>query len=209
MLRWSVKQEVHLNSHKDAFCSRILPSSFFQGSLARRLMTVENFDGRWWRRTRTQDRWRTHIEKRPTSAIRFWNQHFLDLYSCCSTRTQVRSLRSWNLETAIEHQNDQTQKQFLSPSNPSHEHLKLNMENTTLLYNLFTTHTYFFSISNCTCQTSHIIVCIVYCVFAILYTIYLYIVLLLSVSCPVTVIVALWSFCHYSKFLVCVNIPGQ
>ncbi len=46
---------------------------------------------------------------------------------------------------ALEHQNDQTQKQFLSPSNPSHEHFILNMEHTTLLYNyLFTTHTYFF-----------------------------------------------------------------
>ncbi len=42
-----------------------------------------------------------------------------------------------------EHQNDQTQEQFLSPSNRSHEHFKLNMEHTTLLYNyLFTTHTY-------------------------------------------------------------------
>ncbi len=42
-----------------------------------------------------------------------------------------------------EHQNDQTQEQFLSPSNQSHEHFKLNMEHTTLLYNyLFTTHTY-------------------------------------------------------------------
>ncbi len=40
----------------------------------------------------------------------------------------------------------------------------------------------------CTCQTSHVIVCIVYCDFAILYIAYLYIVILLSVSCPVAVI---------------------
>ncbi len=41
----------------------------------------------------------------------------------------------------------------------------------TLLYNyLFTTHTYnFFSFQICTCQTSHIIVCILYCVSDILY----------------------------------------
>ncbi len=45
----------------------------------------------------------------------------------------------WTLHSS-EHQNDQTQEQFLSPSNPSHEHLTLNMEHTTLLYNyLFTT----------------------------------------------------------------------
>ncbi len=47
----------------------------------------------------------------------------------------------------------------------------------------------FFLFQMCTCQTcTHIIVCIVYCVFAILNIAYFYIVLLLSVSCPVTVI---------------------
>ncbi len=41
----------------------------------------------------------------------------------------------------------------------------------------------------CTCQTcTHIIVCIIYCVFAILYLANLYIIILLSVSCPVAVI---------------------
>ncbi len=51
----------------------------------------------------------------------------------------------WSTLQSSQHQNDQTQKQFLSPSNPSHEHLILNMEHTTLLCNyLFTTHTYFF-----------------------------------------------------------------
>ncbi len=94
----------------------------------------------------------------------------------------------WSTLQSSEHQNDQTQKQFLSPSNPSHEHLILNVEHTTLLCNyLFTTHTYFF-ISICTCQTSLIFTCIVYCVFAILYIAYLYIILLLSVSFPVAVI---------------------
>ncbi len=38
--------------------------------------------------------------------------------------------------------------------------------------------------------------------------VYLYIVLLLSVSCCCNC-VALWSFCHYNKFLVCVNIPDN
>ncbi len=51
-------------------------------------------------------------------------------------------------------------------------------------------HTYlFFSFQICTYQTcTHIIVYIIYCVFAILYIAYLYIILLLSVSCPVAVI---------------------
>ncbi len=51
---------------------------------------------------------------------------------------------------------------------------------------LFIDHTYFFffSFQICTCQTSHIIVCIVYCVSAILYIA----IWILSVSCPVTVV---------------------
>ncbi len=75
------------------------------------------------------------------------------------------------------------QKQFLTTSNPSHEHLTLNMEHTThdTIIQLFIHHTHFFHFKF-TRQTSHIIVCIVYCVFAILYIAYLYILLLLSVS---------------------------
>ncbi len=92
-------------------------------------------------------------------------------------------------------------RKFLSPS--SHEYLILNMEHTTILYNyLFTTQTFLFQI--CTCQTSHIIVCIVYCVFAILYMAYIvycyFVVCVLSCHCPS---VALWSFYHYNKFLMC------
>ncbi len=78
----------------------------------------------------------------------------------------------WSTLQSFEHQTDQTQEQFLPSGNPSHEHLTLNVEHTTLLYNyLFTTHTYF-SFQICTCQTSYIIVCIVYCVSAILYIAY-------------------------------------
>ncbi len=43
------------------------------------------------------------------------------------------------------HQNDQTQEQFLPPSNPSHEHLTLNVEHTTL-FTWFIHHTYLFFI---------------------------------------------------------------
>ncbi len=86
----------------------------------------------------------------------------------------------------------------------------LNVKHTTLLYNyLFTTHTCFFLFQICTHQTcTHIIVYIIYCVIAIFYIAYLYIIILLSVSCCCHSI-ALWSFCHCNKFLVCVNIPDQ
>ncbi len=75
----------------------------------------------------------------------------------------------WSTLQSSEHQNDQAQKQFLPSGNPSHEHLTLNVEHTTLLYNyLFTTHTciiffYFififhFKFARQTC--THMIVCI-------------------------------------------------
>ncbi len=108
-----------------------------------------------------------------------------------------------------EHQNDQTQEQFLPSGNPSHEHLILNMEHTTLLYITYLPHILIFSFQICTYQTcTHIIVHIIYCVFAIFYIAYLYIIILLSVSCCCHS-VALWSFCHYNRFLVCLNIHGQ
>ncbi len=86
----------------------------------------------------------------------------------------------WSTLQSSEHQNDQTQKQFLSPSNASHEHVTLNVEHTTLLYIIYSSHILIF-ISICTFHTCTYI--IVYCVFDILY-----IIILLSVSCPVAVI---------------------
>ncbi len=108
-------------------------------------------------------------------------------------RRVVRTVTVWSTLQSSEHQNDQTQEQCLSPSNPSHEHLMLHMEHTTLLYNyLFTTHTFFCSFQICTCQTSHTIICIVYCVFAILYIIFLYIcILLFSCLCRVLSVILL------------------
>ncbi len=117
-----------------------------------------------------------------------------------------------------EHQNDQTQEQFLPPSNPSHEHLTLTW-NTQHYFTIFIHHTYiynifylFFSISNLHVRPVHTWLSVLHSVFAILYIDYLYIcilffcclcpVLLLSFCCTV-------ELCHYNKFLVCVNIPGQ
>ncbi len=105
-----------------------------------------------------------------------------------TTLTSLWTVAVWSTLQSSEHQNDQTQEQFLPSGSPSHEHLTLNVEHITL-FTLFIHHTYIFFISICTYQTcTHIIVYIIYCVFAILYIAYLYIILLLSVSCPVAVI---------------------
>ncbi len=113
----------------------------------------------------------------------------------------------WLMLQSSEHQNEQTQKQFLPSSNPSHEHLTLNVEHTILLYIIYSPHILIFSFQICTYQTcTHIIVYNIYCVFTMLYIAYLYIcillfyylclVLLLSFCCTV----ALLFFC-YQHFL--------
>ncbi len=154
------------------------------------------------------DCWTNHWYNPPHSQItvfiqsekRGWQNHSGPL---TSSTFLLWTVAVWSTLQSSEHQNNQTQKQFLPSGNPSHEHLTLNVEHTTQLYNyLFITHNYFsFQIS--TYQTcTHIIVYIVYCVFAFFYIGYLYIILSLSESCPIA---ALWSFCHYNKFLICVT----
>ncbi len=99
----------------------------------------------------------------------------------------------------------QTQEQFLPSGNPSHEHLTLSVEPTTLLCIIYSSRILIFSFQICTYQTcTHIIVCIIFCVFASLYIAYLYIsILLFYYLCPVLSChchsVALWRFCHYNK----------
>ncbi len=84
---------------------------------------------------------------------------------------------------------ERLQEQFLSPSNPSHEHLTINMEHTTLLYIIYSSHIFIFFISilhisdlythNCL----YYILCFCYFVHC-LFVYYSFI----SVSCPVAVI---------------------
>ncbi len=86
---------------------------------------------------------------------------------------------------------------------------KRGTHNTVILY-LSITHTYF-SFQICTYQTcTHIIVLyyiLWFCYFVhCLFVYYYFIICVLSCCCHS---VALWSFCHYNKFLVCVNIPSQ
>ncbi len=77
---------------------------------------------------------------------------------------------------------------FLLSNNPSHEHLTLKVEHTTLLYIIYSSHILILHVKCAHSRPVHIIVYIIYCVFAILYIAYFYIILLSSVSCPVAVI---------------------
>ncbi len=107
------------------------------------------------------------------------------LHRLTSSTLPLWTVTVWSTLQSSEHQNDQTQKQFLSPSNPSHEHLTLNMEHTTLLYNyLFTTDTYF-EFQICTYYTcTHIIVFIIYIVFVhCQFVYYSFIICVLSCCC--------------------------
>ncbi len=132
-----------------------------------------------------------------------WQNHSGPL---TSSTLPLWTVTVWSTLQSSEHQNDQSQNQSLPSGNPSHEHLTLNMEHTTLLYNyLFTTHTYiiyiyiyfflflfvfliFFHFKFAHVRPVHTWLSVLHSVFAILYIAYLYIVLLLSVSCPVAVI---------------------
>ncbi len=69
-----------------------------------------------------------------------WQNHSGPL---TSSTLPLWTVTVWSTLQSSEHQNDQTQEQFLPPSNPSHEHLTLNVEHTTL-FTLFIHHTYFF-----------------------------------------------------------------
>ncbi len=118
----------------------------------------------------------------------------------------------WSTLQSSEHQNDQTQEQFLPSSYPSHEYLTLHVEHTThnTIYIIYSSHIHIFHFNlhisdlythNCL----HYILCFCYFVHC-LFVYYSFIICVLSCCCHS---VALWSFCHYNKFLVCVNIPGQ
>ncbi len=85
-----------------------------------------------------------------------------------------------------------------------------NTQHIKLLY-IIIHHTYLFTFQICTYHTcTYIIVYFVFAFLIIAYFVYLYIILfiicVLSCCC---LSVALWRFCHYNKFLVCVNIPGN
>ncbi len=91
-----------------------------------------------------------------------WQNHSGPL---TSSTLPLRSAAVWSMLQSSELQNDQTQEQFLPPSNPSHGHLTLMWNTQHYFYNyLFTTHTYIyiyffhFKFARQTC--THMIVCI-------------------------------------------------
>ncbi len=159
-----------------------------------------------------QPAWKPVLTSCPPSSQRSLTYHWncaKSLWPLTPSTLSLWTVTAWSTLQSSEHQNDQTQEQFLPSGNPSHEHLTLN----TIIHYLFITHSYF-SFQICTCQTSHIIVCIIYCVI-ILYIfctlpicIFVYY-SLVSVSCPVSVILL---HCGASVRITnssCVNIPGQ
>ncbi len=124
-----------------------------------------------------------------------WQNHSWPL---TSSTLPLWTVTVWSTLQSSEHQNDQTQEQFLPSGNPSHEHLTLNVEHTTLHY-LFITHTYFFiSILHISDLYTHnclyYILCFCYFVHCLFVQVYYYfIICVLSCCCHS---VALWSFCH-------------
>ncbi len=74
-----------------------------------------------------QKRWQNHSGPLTSSTLPLW------------------TVTVWPTLQSSEYQNDQTQKQFLSPSNPSHEHLTIIMVHTLLILlhtYLYNTHTW-------------------------------------------------------------------
>ncbi len=97
----------------------------------------------------------------------------------------------------------QTPEQFLPSSNPSHEHLRINMKHTTLLYIIYSSHIFF--ISNLHISDLYIHNCLFYFFFfAFLYIAYLYIcILLFYYLC----LFLLLSFCCTIELLSLYQIP--
>ncbi len=97
----------------------------------------------WWQNLQ----WTPGVIEIAVTIVRFYCTIYNSVPLTSST-LRLWTVTVWSTLQSSEHQNDQTQNQFLPSGNPSHEHLTLNVEHATLLYNyLFTTHTYFF-ISN-------------------------------------------------------------
>ncbi len=137
-----------------------------------------------------QKGWHNHSGPLTSSTLPFW------------------TVTVWSTLQSSEHQNDQTQEQFLPSGNPSHEHLTLNVEHTTQ-FTLFIHHTYLFCISNFhMSDLTHNCLYYIFCFCYFVHCLFVYYSLIFSVLSCCCHSVALWSFCHYNKFLVCVNIPG-
>ncbi len=118
------------------------------------------------------------------------NMHIVPL-STSDTHTSstlpLWTVTVWSTLQSSKHQNDQTQEQFLPSSNPSHEHLTLNVEHTTLLYNyLFITHTYFFiSVLHISDLYTHNCLYYILCFCYFVHCLFVYLYIILYYLCPV------------------------
>ncbi len=88
-----------------------------------------------------------------------WQNHSGPL---TSSTLPLWTVTVWSTLQRSEHQNDQTQEQFLPPSNPSHEHLTINVEHTNTIYIIYSSHIliyiFFVIVNNCIyIQFAHII----------------------------------------------------
>ncbi len=116
-------------------------------------------------------------------------------------RDNLKASKTLINNESTEHQNGQAQEQFLPSGNPSHEHLTINVEHTTLLYiYLFNTHTclYFKFAPNIPVHTKLSILYIVFLPFCTLSILYI----ILFIIC-----VLLLSFCHTVELLSLKQIP--
>ncbi len=86
------------------------------------------------------------------------------------------------------------------------EHLKINMKHNSYIY---LTHILHFKFApNIPVHTKLSILYTVFVLFCTLSILYIIICIICVLSCHIHS-VALWSFYHQNKFLVCVNIPGN
>ncbi len=123
-----------------------------------------------WEKGLTKSLWTPHIQHTPS----------LNCYSL-GDATELWAAERPDTET-------------VSSLNPSHEHLTLNMEHTTLLYIIHSSHILIFHFKLAHIRPVHTQLS-VYCVLAILYIAYLYIIL--YYLCPVLLL----SFCYTVELL--------
>ncbi len=154
--------------------------------------------------------WMTAHLKTPLSSS--WNLQIIQDADESAYRQEVKELAVWCSLNNLELKTLKTgETPLLSPRSPSWIALWLQWSHS----DSWAPHTYFF-ISNL--HMSDLIHDCLYCIFNFWHFVhcpFVYLYIVLFFLCPVLSChchchsVALWNSCHYNKFLVCENIPGQ
>ncbi len=130
-----------------------------------------------------------------------WQNHSVPSHPAHSIFELLQSGRTLQ---SSEHQNDQTQKQFLPSGNPSHENLTINVEHATLLYITYSSHILIY-ISNVHMYlyTHTCLYCILcFCYFVHCLFVYYSFIICPVLSCPVAVILLhCGTSVSYNKFM--------